>query len=84
MCRPSVLIDQGLFHMWYCFRGENYRIGYAWSKNGRNWVRDDAQLQWLGESASDERCYPHIFVDQGRYYMLYGQKDYGTKGLHGR
>jgi len=39
--RPSVLIKDGLYHMWYTgqYKGKNSYIGYATSKDGKNFVR---------------------------------------------
>ncbi|MDR2148034.1 MAG: family 43 glycosylhydrolase [Tannerella sp.] len=39
--RPSVLIKDGLYHIWYTgqYKGKNSSIGYAISKDGKNFVR---------------------------------------------
>jgi predicted GH43/DUF377 family glycosyl hydrolase len=42
MCyQPSVLFDGNKFHMWYSGGGVfNWSIGYAYSLDGRNWIKD--------------------------------------------
>ena len=42
VARPCVLFENNIFKMWYCFETKvgRYRIGYAESKNGKNWARD--------------------------------------------
>jgi predicted GH43/DUF377 family glycosyl hydrolase len=39
--RPSVLIKDGIYHLWYTgqYKGKNSWIGYATSKDGKNFVR---------------------------------------------
>ena len=40
--RPTVIINEVGYHMWYSFRsglGEKYRIGYSHSHDGINWIR---------------------------------------------
>jgi len=39
--RPSVLIKDGIYHLWYTgqYKGKNSHIGYATSKDGKNFVR---------------------------------------------
>ena len=41
ICRPTVIKSNGHYHMWYATRGEHYRIGYAFSKDGIHWMRRD-------------------------------------------
>ena len=82
--RPSVLHQDGVYHMWFSYRGEAYRIGYAWSPDGREWCRCDdvAGLgpgveQWEREAV----CYGHVFRWRGALYMLYCGNRYGRDGL---
>ena len=39
--KPSIIFKNGKYYMWYCYRGKNYNIGYAISKDGTKWVRKD-------------------------------------------
>jgi hypothetical protein len=82
--RPSVLRRDGLYHMWYSYRGAAYRIGYAWSEDGIRWMRrDDLAGIDLGPADWDARsiCYSHVFEWRGALYMLYCGNDYGRGGL---
>ncbi|MDR3500944.1 MAG: hypothetical protein P4L72_17150 [Parvibaculum sp.] len=82
--RPCVVADPGLYRMWYAFRGERYRIGYAESVDGENWIRKDDEVgidvspgKWDGESVE----YPSIFDHGGKRYMLYCGDGYGRTGF---
>jgi hypothetical protein len=84
VARPCVLRDPGLYRMWYCYRGDYYRIGYAESNDGRRWTRLDerAGIQ-VSESGWDSEaiCYPSVFDAEGRRYMLYNGNRYGLSGF---
>ena len=82
--RPCVVRDGGLHRMWYAWRGDRYRIGYAESTDGETWTRSDERLgldrgadAWNGESV----CYPSVFDHAGRRYMLYCGNGYGRTGF---
>lgn len=84
IARPSVIKDGNLYRMWYCCRGDRYRIGYAESKDGISWERKDseggldASLEgWDSEMAA----YPCVFRHQGRWIMLYNGNQYGKTGF---
>jgi hypothetical protein len=82
--RPSVLRRDGLYHMWYSYRGAAYRIGYAWSDDGIRWTRrDDLAGIDTGPDAWDHEsiCYSHVFDWNGALYMLYCGNRYGRAGL---
>jgi predicted GH43/DUF377 family glycosyl hydrolase len=81
--RPSVLRDANGYRMWYSFRGERYRIGYAESKDGRQWIRRDEAVGigpsdsgWDSESIE----YPYVF-QHGKLFMLYCGNGYGRTGF---
>lgn len=86
--RPSVVFWDDLFHMWFAHRAtkeiDTYRIGYASSKDGLNWCRDDA-LSGIDVSSqgwdSEMICYPSVFQHQGYGYMLYNGNGYGRTGF---
>ena len=82
--RPSVLRRDGAYHMWFSYRGQAYRIGYAWSIDGREWQRcDDAAGLGPGTEAWEREsvCYSHVFPWRGALYMLYCGNHYGRDGL---
>ena len=70
--------------MWYSFRGDFYKIGYAESDNGIEWNRQDADA---GIDTSDYGWdsemieYPYIFECIGNRYMLYNGNGYGKSGI---
>ncbi|MEO8500517.1 MAG: hypothetical protein ABI565_06345, partial [Vicinamibacteria bacterium] len=39
ICKPCVVRDAGEWRMWFCSRGETYRIRSAVSSDGRSWTR---------------------------------------------
>ena len=82
--RPFVLRENGVYKMWYSYQGDSYRIGYAESTNGENWVRkDDLAGISVSESGWDSEMveYPFLFdCDEGRF-MLYNGNGYGKSGL---
>lgn len=81
---PFVKVENGLFKMWYSFRGEKYRIGYAESTDGMTFIRKDEQA---GITVSDEGwdsemvCYPKVFTLNSVRYMIYCGNDYGRTGF---
>ena len=82
--RPSVLKDKDGWHMWYSYRGESYRIGYAQSPDGINWTRLD-HLVGMDVSAegwdSEMIEYPFVFDHKNKRYMLYNGNGYGRTGF---
>ncbi len=82
--RPSVLKEEGLYKMWYSYRGDCYQIGYAESVDGLKWIRKDEQAgieTSLSGWDSEMIEYPHVFVHEGRKYMLYNGNGYGKTGF---
>ena len=82
--RPCVILEDGRFRMWYSSRGERYRLGYAESEDGVNWVRNDAQAGLLPSAEgwdSEMVTYPMVFRHHGRLHMLYNGNGYGRSGI---
>lgn len=84
MSRPYVLKENGLYRMWYSYRGVSYRIGYAESEDGIDWTRkdDEAGID-VSESGWDSEMieYPYLFENKGLHYMLYNGNSYGQSGI---
>ncbi len=83
--RPCVLKENGIYKMWYCYRGgtDTYRAGYAESKDGIKWERKDDEVGIdVSESGWDSQmiCYPCVFDHKGKKYMLYNGGRYGDNG----
>lgn len=84
VCRPWVIKDGSRYRMWFCHRGEAYRIGYAESRDARYWQRkpresvlDVTRDAWDGETLA----YPSVIEHGGRLYMFYNGNRYGRTGF---
>lgn len=85
---PRVIYEVGIYKMWYSYRGgykaETYRIGYAESEDGHNWIRKDESINLEVSSSgwdSEMLCYPYIFDYNKNRYMLYNGNGYGKTGF---
>jgi hypothetical protein len=90
---PSVVHFKGVFHMVFCYREatdfrinreRGYRLGYAYSFDLINWIRDDSQVMIdasPNDWDSDMRCYPHLFVVDGKLHLLYNGNQFGRFGF---
>lgn len=84
LSRPCVVQDSDRFRMWYCRRFPTYSLGYAESKDGGVWVRQDDALRFLGPRSDWEAtsmAYPAVFDCAARRYMLYNGNGYGRTGF---
>lgn len=84
ICKPCVLQDAPGYLMWFCSRGDKYRIQWAQSLDGITWKRL-GQDHGIDVSASgwdaDMIEYPCVFDHNGCRYMLYAGADYGRTGF---
>lgn len=82
--RPCVLKEDGVYKMWYSYKGDSYRIGYAESNDGIVWKRkdDEAGID-VSDSGWDSEMieYAFVFEHKQRKYMLYNGNDYGKEGI---
>ncbi|NIM97935.1 MAG: hypothetical protein GTO24_07630 [candidate division Zixibacteria bacterium] len=84
MSRPFVVKENGIYRMWYSYRGTAYRIGYAESENAVDWKRMDEKV---GISVSDSGWdsesieYPFLIDHRGQRYMFYNGNGYGRTGF---
>lgn len=91
--RPTVYKDGNLYKMYFSYRNatdyridvtRSYRIGYAESTDGINWVRNDA-LAGIERSAdgwdSVMMDYCHIFPHQNQWVMFYNGNGFGASGF---
>ncbi len=84
--RPYVIKDGGLYRMFYSIRVKHkgYRVGYAESRDGIDWIRKDA---FAGIDVSQEGwdsrmvCYAAVAKAGGRTYMFYNGNDFGRTGF---
>ncbi len=79
---PCVIVDSSGYQMWYQGKyGSNYRIGYATSLDGINWIALDTFVLDIGNPGTWEDKgvgAHHIFLDDTTYKMWYTGWDYGT------
>jgi len=82
--RPCVIHEGGRYKMWYSYRGESYRIGYAESADGISWERKD-ELAGIDVSGSGWEAemieYGFVFDHDGQRYLLYNGNGYGKTGI---
>ena len=84
ICRPSVVRDADCYRMWFCSRGDKYRIQHAVSDEGSNWTRlgRDEGIDVSPESwDSDMIEFPCVFDHGGRRFMLYAGNSFGLTGF---
>ncbi len=84
ICKPCVVKDPIGYRMWFCSRGEKYRIHHAISDDGYNWTRlgrdegiDVSPDGW----DSDMIEYPNVFDHAGKRYLLYAGDSFGATGF---
>ncbi len=90
--RGTVIKEDELYKMWFCFRGsvdfrdgaDSYRIGYAESRDAIHWSRKD---QDTGISFSSEgwdskmQAYPSVLTVDGARYLFYNGNGFGQTGF---
>lgn len=92
--RPGVLIENGLYKMWFSHRNINgfrnkhlsmYRSGYAESKDGISWCRDDSMSGITpgekGDWDDQAIAYPYVRKIKGKYIMFYNGNGFGKSGF---
>jgi hypothetical protein len=91
--RPCVFIEDGMYRMLYSYRSakdyrsdprQSYRLGYAESVDGINWVRKDNEVGierskngW--DSEMIEYC--HVYEHKGKKHMVYNGNGFGRSGF---
>lgn len=89
---PDVIFKNGKYHMFFCYRSSenfrgkkgSYRVGYAYSADLINWIRDDgkAGIDVSGDGWDSEMIsYPHVFEVDGKIYMFYLGNQFGKYGF---
>ena len=82
--KPCVVREDGKYKMWYSYRGDAYRIGYAESPSEVDFNRLDNQVGISVSSSgwdSETIEYPCVFDHKGCRYMLYNGNRYGLSGI---
>jgi predicted GH43/DUF377 family glycosyl hydrolase len=82
--RPWVIEKNGLYKMWYSYRGDSYRIGYAESDDGVKWIRQDDKA---GITVSDQGFdsemieYAAVIKHKDQHLMFYNGNNFGFGGI---
>lgn len=91
--RACVLKDKDTYKMWYAHRNlqdyrtdkkSSYRIGYAESDDGIDWVRKDNEVGIdVSDSGWDSEMieYPFVYDHNGKKYMIYNGNTFGKTGF---
>ncbi len=93
--RPSVIKEDGIYKMYYSYRNAldyrtdpkySYRLGYAESTDGINWVRKD-HLVGIARSENPEDFdyqmmnYAHYYPMGNKKYLFYNGNGFGKSGF---
>jgi len=82
--KPTIIFKNNQYHMWYCYRGIKYKIGYAVSKDGSIWKRKDNKVKFIGidyKWDNLEKCYPSVVNIKKKIYMIYSGNNFGKNGI---
>jgi hypothetical protein len=84
LARPYVLKEKNLWRMWFSHKGPSYRLGFAESRDGVRWKRNDmmANLNPSIKGFDSEMVeYAAVIKYQGRHFMFYNGNNYGCEGI---
>jgi hypothetical protein len=81
MGRPHVIRDVDRYRMWFCIRGDKYRIAYAESDDGLTWRREVIQPPERAAWDDAMQAYPSVLQDANRWLMFYNGNSYGATGF---
>lgn len=90
--RPTVIKEDGIYKMWFTYRGshdyrdgtDSYKIGYAESNDAINWKRNDEasgiKLSDIGWD-SKMQTYPSVVQIGTKKYLFYNGNGFGKTGI---
>ena len=84
LARPYVVIEDGIYRMWFSSKGPYYLPQYAESEDGINWSRYEnaVDLKPTPNSPDEEMiCYPVVLKNKGKRIMFYNGNGYGSNGI---
>ncbi|MBT5400382.1 hypothetical protein HOL24_07565 [bacterium] len=89
LARPWVIKEEGVYKMWFSFKdnwesGSTYRIGYAESDDGDNWLRlDESAGIGVSKEGWDSEMieYAAVVPYKDSLYMFYNGNNYGYDGI---
>lgn len=93
IAQPSVIYCNDKYHMWYSHRktddyrknkNNSYRIGYAQSTDGIEWIRkdEDANID-ISDTGWDSEMieYPYVIRNNNRLLLFYNGNGFGRTGI---
>ena len=82
--RSNLIVHNKKFMMWYSYKGKNYKIGYAESKDGKKWVRKDSEIIFVNSNKFNFEMmeFSFVFKHNKELYMLFNANNYGEKGIY--
>ena len=84
LARPYVVFEDGVWKMWFGYKNQTYRIGYAESTDGLAWTRrDDLAGIDVSEFGFDNDMieYAAIVKHNNQHFMFYNGNNYGLDGI---
>lgn len=87
IARPFVWKENSIYKMVFASKGEknpNYRLKYAESVDGLNWIRKDSEIGIdVSDSGEDSEMieYAALVNFKGKKIMFYNGNNYGTNGI---
>lgn len=88
---PFLSMAHDRIEMVFCFRSRfefrsnpqaSYKLGFAFSKDGLTWERDDSQVSFSSQLGDElMRCYPSTFLHGGKQFLFYSGNGFGETGL---
>jgi hypothetical protein len=84
--RPWVIFEDNKYKMWYSVRyfRKLYRLGYAESKDGIKWTRQDSEVGIdVSKTGWDSEmiCYPAVIKVRNKVYLFYNGNNNGETGF---
>lgn len=82
--KPSILKSNGNFKVWFSFRGNSYRIGFAEGKSLTKLTRNDklANINISKNGWDSEMIeYAHVVEHKNYQIMIYNGNEFGKTGL---
>lgn len=84
--RPWVFFHQEKYKMFYSVRhiDKLYRLGYAESENGLDWIRKDKNINFdVSNSGWDSEmiCYPAVITVNNKTFLFYNGNNNGESGF---
>lgn len=84
LARPYVVIEEGLWRMWFSYKSTSYRVGYAESVDGLKWERLDHRAGIdISPSGFDSEMleYAAVIRYNEQRFMFYNGNNYGFDGI---